>query len=328
MQQFEPLTSEKVASARSVSEVNEGLETQQQVRRATSTTNSTPSDTKAKLRSVQLVLQPVVAWVCLMATAKATGQFEFDYRYPAQSQILLTVVPQLILLFVGLRLRNPRLAFIAGLIFAVITAMISLTLANGSIGYASAILMPFVAAGSAAMANRPEMRKRFIPGMLAWLGAITGFIAMSSGVRSVTPGVSVAEAPMTMTAPVSLPPVTFRSENSSTMTIGNQDYNSKMVLESLEGKGAIFPAERAFEKGMSLKSPDGTTQVNIDSDGILQWKHGNELVDIVDTSEVPISAVSMNADGNMLVFKQAGLYMVFTPSKGARGQGESRCDQS
>ncbi|MEY3601708.1 MAG: hypothetical protein RL169_952, partial [Armatimonadota bacterium] len=110
MQQFEPLTSEKVASARSVSEVNEGLETQQQVRRATSTTNSTPSDTKAKLRSVQLVLQPVVAWVCLMATAKATGQFEFDYRYPAQSQILLTVVPQLILLFVGLRLRNPRLA--------------------------------------------------------------------------------------------------------------------------------------------------------------------------------------------------------------------------
>lgn len=322
MQQFEPLTSEKVASARSVSEVNEGLETQQQVRRATSTTNSTSSDTKAKLRSVQLILQPVVAWVCLMATAKATGQFEFDYRYPAQSQILLTVVPQLILLFVGLRLRNPRLAFIAGLVFAVITTMISLTLVNGSVGYASAILMPFVAAGSAAMANRPEMRKRFIPAMLAWLAAITGFIAVSSGVRSVTPGVSVAEAPMAMTAPVSLPPVTFRSENSSTMTIGNQDYDSKMVLESLEGKSAIFPAERAFEKGMSLKSPDGTTQVNIDSDGILQWKHGNELVDIVDTSEVPISAVSMNADGNMLIFKQAGLYMVFTPSKGARGLEE------
>jgi hypothetical protein len=322
MQQFEPLTSEKVASARSVSEDNQTVETQQQVQRGTSTTNSTPSYAKAKLRTVQLVLQPVIAWVCLMATAKATGQFEFAYRYPAQAQILLAVVPQLILLFVGLRLRNPRLAFAAGLLFAVITAMISMTLASSALGYLSAALMPFVAAGSAAMANRPELRKRFIPAMLAWLAAITGIIAISSGVRSVTPSVSVAEAPNTMTAPVALPPVAFRSESSTTMTIGNQDYNSKMVLESLEGKSAIFPAERAFENGMSLKSPDGTTQVNIDSDGILQWKHGNELVDIVDTSEVPISAVSMNADGNMLVFKQAGMYMVFTPSKGARGLEE------
>ena len=322
MQQFEPLTSEKVASARSVSETSQGVETQQQVRRATSTTNTTSSDAMAKLRSVQLILQPVVAWVCLMATAKATGQFEFDYRYPAQSQILLAVVPQLILLFVGLRLRNPRLAFIAGLIFAAITAMISLTLVNGSIGYASAILMPFVAAGSAAMANRPQVRKRYITGMLAWLAGLTCIIAASSGTRSVTPGVSVSEAPMTMTAPAALPPLNFRSENIGTLTIGNQDYSHKMVLESLKAESAIFPAERAFEKGMTLKSPDGTTQVNIDSDGILQWKHGNQLVDIVDTSEVPISAVSMNADGNMLVFKQAGLYMVFTPSKGARGLEE------
>jgi hypothetical protein len=322
MQQFEPLTSEKVASARSVSEANQTVETQQQVQRGTSTTNSTPSNAKAKLRTVQLVLQPVVAWVCLMATAKATGQFEFAYRYPAQAQILLAVVPQLILLFVGLRLRNPRLAFAAGLLFAVITAMISMTLASSALGYISAALMPFVAAGSAAMANRPELRKRLIPAMLAWLAAITGIIAISSGVRSVTPSVSVAEAPMSMTAPVALPPVAFRSESSTTMTIGKQDYSTKMILESLEGKSAIFPAERAFEKGMSLKSPDGTTQVNIDSDGILQWKHGNELVDIVDTSEVPISAVSMNADGNMLVFKQAGMYMVFTPSKGARGLEE------
>jgi hypothetical protein len=257
-----------------------------------------------------------------MATAKATGQFEFAYRYPAQAQILLAVVPQLILLFVGLRLRNPRLAFAAGLLFAAITLMISLSSGITGLGFVSAALMPFVAAGSAAMANRPELRKRLIPAMLAWLAAITGIIAISSGVRSVTPGVSVAEAPMSMTAPVTLPPVAFRSESSTTMTIGNQDYNSKMVLESLEGKSAIFPAERDFEKGMSLKSPDGTTQVNIDSDGILQWKHGNELVDIVDTSEVPISAVSMNADGNMLVFKQAGMYMVFTPSKGARGLEE------
>jgi hypothetical protein len=322
MQQFEPLTSEKVASARSVSETNQGVEMQQQVQRATSSTTSPRPDAKAKLRSVQLILQPVVAWVCLMATAKATGQFAFDYRYPAQSQILLAVVPQLILLFVGLRLRNPRLAFIAGLIFAVITAMISLTLVNGSIGYASAILMPFVAAGSAVMANRPEIRKRFIPVMLTWLAAITGFIAVSSGVRSVSPAVSVAEAPMSMTAPASLPPVNFRSENSGVLTIDNQDYSHKMVLESLKADSAIFPAERAFEKGMTLKSPDGTTQVNIDSDGILQWKHGNQLVDIVDTSEVPIYALSMNADGNMLVFKQAGMYMVFTPSKGARGLEE------
>ena len=118
MQQFEPLTSEKVASARSVSETNSVMDTQTQVQRATSTTHSTPSDAKAKLRTVQLVLQPVVAWVCLMATAKATGQFDFAYRYPAQAQILLAVVPQLILLFVGLRLRNPRLAFVAGLLFA------------------------------------------------------------------------------------------------------------------------------------------------------------------------------------------------------------------
>jgi hypothetical protein len=322
MQQFEPLTREKVASARSVSEANQTVETQQQVQRGTSTTNPTPSDAKAKLRTVQLVLQPVVAWVCLMATAKATGQFEYAYRYPAQAQILLAVVPQLILLFVGLRLRNPRLAFAAGLLFAAITLMISLSSGITGLGYISAALMPFVAAGSAAMANRPELRKRLIPAMLAWLAAITGIIAVSSGVRSVTPSVSVAEEPMSMTAPVTLPPVAFRSESSTMMTIGNQDYNSKMVLESLEGKSAIFPAERAFEKGMSLKSPDGTTQVNIDSDGILQWKHGNELVDIVDTSEVPISAVSMNADGNMLVFKQAGMYMVFTPSKGARGLEE------
>ena len=322
MQQFEPLTSEKVASARSVSEANQSVETQQQVPRATSTTNSTQMDAKAKLRTVQLVLQPVIAWVCLMATAKATGQFEFVYRYPAQAQILLAVVPQLILLFVGLRLRNPRLAFVAGLLFAVITAMISLTLANGTLGYIAAAMMPFVAAGSAAIANRPEVRKRYIPAMIAWLASLTCIIAASSGIRNVTPGVSVVEAPQVMTAPVPLPPVAFRSENSSKMTIANQDYNSKMVLESLEGKSAIFPAERAFEKGMSLKSPDGTTQVNIDSDGILQWKHGNQLVDIVDTSEVPISTVSMNADGNMLVFKQAGMYMVFTPSKGARGLEE------
>ncbi|MFM7188101.1 MAG: hypothetical protein ACKO14_09830, partial [Armatimonadota bacterium] len=275
-----------------------------------------------RLRAAQLVLQPVVAWVCLMATAKATGQFEFDYRFPAQAQILLAVVPQLILMFVGLRLRNPRLAFIAGLVFAVIAAMISMTLVNGSIGYASAILMPFVAAGSAAMANRTALRKRFIPVILAWLAAITGFIAVSSGVRSVTPDVSVAEPPMAITSPVGLPPVTFRSENSGTLTIGNQDYSHKMVLESLKEDSAIFHAERAFERGMTLKSPDGTTQINIDSDGILQWKHGNQLVDIVDTSEVPISAVSMSSDGNMLVFKQAGMYMVFTPSKGARGLEE------
>jgi hypothetical protein len=127
---------------------------------------------------------------------------------------------------------------------------------------------------------------------------------------------------MTMTAPVTSLPVAFRSENTGTLTVGSQDYRHKMVLESLEGKSAIFPAERAFDKGMTLKSADGTTQVNIDSDGILQWKHGNQLVDIVDTSEVPISAVSMNTDGNMLVFKQAGMYMVFTPSKGARGLEE------
>lgn len=322
MQQFEPLTSEKVASARSVSETNQVMDTQTQVQRATSTTNSTPLDAKAKLRTVQLVLQPVVAWVCLLATAKATGQFDFAYRYPAQAQILLAVVPQLILLFVGLRLRNPRLAFAAGLLFAAITLLISLSSGFSGLGLVSAALMPFVAAGSAAMANRPELRKRFIPAMLAWIAAITGIIAVSSGVRSVTPSVSVVEAPMIMTAPTVLPPVAFRSENSTTLTIGKQDYNSKMVIESLEGKSAIFPAERAFDKGMTLKSADGTTQVNIDSDGILQWKHGNQLVDIVDTSEVPISAVSMNADGNMLVFKQAGMYMVFTPSKGARGLEE------
>jgi len=322
MQQFEPLTKEKVASVRSVSETNQTLETQTQVQSGTSTTNSTSSDAKAKLRDAQLVLQPVVAWVCLMATAKATGQFDFDYRYPAQAQILLAVVPQLILLFVGLRLRNPRLAFAAGLLFAAITLLISLSSGISGLGFISAALMPFVAAGSAAMANRPEMRKRFIPVMLAWLAAITGIIAVSSGVRSVTPGVSVAEVPMTMTAPVTSLPVAFRSENTGTLTVGSQDYRHKMVLESLEGKSAIFPAERAFDKGMTLKSADGTTQVNIDSDGILQWKHGNQLVDIVDTSEVPISAVSMNTDGNMLVFKQAGMYMVFTPSKGARGLEE------
>ena len=322
MQQFEPLTSEKVASARSVSETNNVMDTQTQVQRATSTTNSTPPDAKAKLRTVQLVLQPVVAWVCLLATAKATGQFDFAYRYPAQAQILLAVVPQLILLFVGLRLRNPRLAFVAGLLFAAITLLISLSSGITGLGFISAALMPFVAAGSAAMANRLDLRKRFIPVMLAWIAAITGIIAVSSGVRSVTPPVSVAEAPMTMTAPVTSLPVAFRSENTGTLTIGDQDYQHKMVLESLEGKSAIFPAERAFDKGMTLKSADGTTQINIDSDGILQWKHGNQLVDIVDTSEVPISAVSMNADGNMLVFKQAGMYMVFTPSKGARGLEE------
>ena len=320
MQQFEPLTSEKVASARSVSETNNVMDTQTQVQRATSTTNSTPPDAKAKLRTVQLVLQPVVAWVCLMATAKATGQFDFAYRYPAQAQILLAVVPQLILLFVGLRLRNPRLAFVAGLLFAAITLLISLSSGITGLGFISAALMPFVAAGSAAMANRLDLRKRFIPVMLAWIAAITGIIAVSSGVRSVTPPFS--EAPMAMTAPVTSLPVAFRSENTGTLTIGDQDYQHKMVLESLEGKSAIFPAERAFDKGMTLKSADGTTQINIDSDGILQWKHGNQLVDIVDTSEVPISAVSMNADGNMLVFKQAGMYMVFTPSKGARGLEE------
>ncbi len=322
MQQFEPLTSKKVASARSVSETNQVMDTQTQVQRATSTTNSTPLDAKAKLRTVQLLLQPVVAWVCLLATAKATGQFDFAYRYPAQAQILLAVVPQLILLFVGLRLRNPRLAFVAGLLFAAITLLISLSSGITGLGFVSAALMPFVAAGSAAMANRPDLRKRFIPAMLAWIAAITGIIAVSSGVRSVTPPVSVAEAPMAMTAPATSLPVAFRSENTGTLTIGDQDYQHKMVLESLEGKSAIFPAERAFDKGMTLKSADGTTQINIDSDGILQWKHGNQLVDIVDTSEVPISAVSMNADGNMLVFKQAGMYMVFTPSKGARGLEE------
>lgn len=322
MQQFEPLSSEKIASARSLPEANQSVKNQDQVLHAGSSTTSLRSDAKAKLRSVQLMLQPVVAWVCLMATAKATGQFEFDYRYPAQAQILLAVVPQLILIFVGLRLRNPRLAMIAGLVFSVITAMISLTLVNGTIGIASAALMPLVAAGSAAMANRPELRRRWIPAMLAWLAAMTGVIAVSSGIVSVKPGVSVAEGPMTMTAPAAISPVTFRSENTGTLTIGNQDYSHKMVLESLKAESAIFPAERAFEKGMTLKSPDGTTQVNIDSDGILQWKHGNQLVDIVDTSEVPISAVSMNADGNMLVFKQAGMYMVFTPSKGARGLEE------
>jgi len=322
MQQFEPLTKEKVASVRSVSETIQTLETQQQVQRGTSTTNSTPSDAKAKLRTVQLVLQPVIAWICLIATAKATGQFEFVYRYPAQAQILLTVVPQLILLFVGLRLRNPRLAFVAGLIFAVITAMISLTLANGTLGLVTAALMPFVAAGSAVIANRPDIRKRFVPVMVAWLTALTCIVASAAGIRNVSRAHTVPEAPMTMTAPVTSLPVAFRSENIGTLTVGSQDYRHKMVLESLEGKSAIFPAERAFDKGMTLKSADGTTQVNIDSDGILQWKHGNELVDIVDTSEVPISAVSMNADGNMLVFKQAGMYMVFTPSKGARGLEE------
>ena len=223
MQQFEPLTTEKVASARSVSETNNVMDTQTQVQRATSTTHSTPSDAKVNLRTVQLVLQPVVAWICLMATAKATGQFDFAYRYPAQAQILLAVVPHLILLFVGLRLRNPRLAFVAGLLFATIT-LLSFSSGFTGLGFVSAVLMPFVAAGSAAMANRPEMRKRLIPVMLIWLASITGVIAISSGVRSVTPGVSVAEAPMAMTAPIANPPVAFRSENSSTMTIGNRSF--------------------------------------------------------------------------------------------------------
>lgn len=324
MQQFEPLTSNKVASARSVSETNQTLDSQTQVQSVPLGLTTTKGDSKAKLRAMQLILQPVVAWVCLLATAKATGQFEFAYRYPAQAQIMLTVVPQLILLFVGLRLRNPRLAFIAGLMFAVITAMISLTLVNGTLGFVAAALMPFVAAASAAIANRPDIRKRYMSAMVGALGGFAAIIAATSGVVSEThgTGVSVAEAPPALTAPVALPPVQFRSESSTTMTIGNQDYNSKMVLESLEGKSAIFPAERDFEKGMTLKSADGSTQLNIDSDGILQWKHGNQLVDVVDTSEVPISAVSMNADGNMLVFKQAGMYMVFTPSKGARGLEE------
>jgi len=322
MQQFEPLTKEKVASVRSVSETNQTLETQTQVQSVPLGLTIPKGDSKANLRALQLILQPVVAWVCLLATAKATGQFDFVYRYPAQAQILLTVVPQLILLFVGLRLRNPRLAFIAGLIFAVITAMISLTLANGTLGLVTAALMPFVAAGSAVIANRPDIRKRFVPVMVAWLTALTCIVASAAGIRNVTPDLTVPEAPMTMTAPVTSLPVAFRSENTGTLTVGSQDYRHKMVLESLEGKSAIFPAERAFDKGMTLKSADGTTQVNIDSDGILQWKHGNQLVDIVDTSEVPISAVSMNTDGNMLVFKQAGMYMVFTPSKGARGLEE------
>ena len=324
MQQFEPLTSNKVASARSVSETNEALDSQTQVQSVPLGLTTTKGDSKAKLRAMQLILQPVVAWVCLLATAKATGQFEFAYRYPAQAQIMLTVVPQLILLFVGLRLRNPRLAFIAGLMFAVITAMISMTLVNGTLGFVAAALMPFVAAASAAIANRPDIGKRYISAMLGGLGGFAAMIAATSGVVNVNhgTGVSVAEAPPALTATTALPPVAFRSESSTTMTIGNQDYNSKMVLESLEGKSAIFPAERDFEKGMTLKSADGTTQLNIDSDGILQWKHGNQLVDVVDTSEVPISAVSMNADGNMLVFKQAGMYMVFTPSKGARGLEE------
>jgi hypothetical protein len=182
--------------------------------------------------------------------------------------------------------------------------------------------MPFVAAGSAAIANRPDIRKRFVPVMVAWLTALTCIVASVAGIRNVTPDLTVPEVPMAMTAPSAVLPVTFRSENSSTLTIGNENYNSKMVIESLTANNGIFPAERAFNRGMTLKSPDGTTQVNIDSDGILQWKHGNQLVDIVDTSEVPISAVSMNADGNMLVFKQAGMYMVFTPSKGARGLEE------
>ncbi len=322
MQQFEPLTKEKLVSSRPVTRDNQSVETQQQVQRARASSSLSSSDPKARLRTVQLIVQPVIAWVCLLATAKATGQFEFDYRYPAQAQILLTVVPQLILLFVGLRVRNPRLAFIAGLIFSVITGLISLTLANGSLGLASALMMPFVAAGSAAMAKRTDIQKRYIPAMLAWLAAITGFIAVSSGVRNVSPGVAVAETPMTASAPLGAMPTNFRSENTGTLTIGSDNYTHKMVVESLSAGNGIFPAERAFEKGMTLKSPDGTTQVNIDSDGILQWKHGNQLVDIVDTSEVPISAVSMNADGNMLVFKQAGLYMVFTPSKGARGLEE------
>jgi hypothetical protein len=322
MQQFEPLTKEKVASVRSVSETNQTLETQTQVQSVHVGMTMPKGDSKAKLRALQLILQPVVAWVCLLATAKATGQFDFVYRYPAQAQILITVVPQLILLFVGLRLRNPRLAFIAGLIFAVITALISLTLANGTLGLVTAALMPFVAAGSAAIANRPDIRKRFVPVMVAWLTALTCIVASVAGIRNVTPDLTVPEVPMAMTAPSAVLPVTFRSENSSTLTIGNENYNSKMVIESLTANNGIFPAERAFNRGMTLKSPDGTTQVNIDSDGILQWKHGNQLVDIVDTSEVPISAVSMNADGNMLVFKQAGMYMVFTPSKGARGLEE------
>ncbi len=320
MQQFEPQTREKIASTRSFSSTNQSSESQVQVQGATASLTNSKGDSKAKLRALQLMLQPVVAWVCLIATAKATGQFEFVYRYPAQAQILLTVIPQLLLLFVGLRLRSPRLAFLAGLLFAVITAMISMTLVNGTLGFVAAAMMPFVAAGSAMIANRPETRKRYMTAMFAWLGALTGFIVATSGVRSVEHG--IADVPVTMTAPVALPPVQFRTETSSNLSIGGQSYDYKMVLESLGSGAGIFPAERAFESGTKVKSPDGTTEVSIDNDGILQWKHGNEVVDIVDTSGAQISAVSMNADGNMLVFKQAGSYMVFTPSKGARGLEE------
>ncbi|MFM2223242.1 MAG: hypothetical protein RLZZ78_1499, partial [Armatimonadota bacterium] len=75
MQQFEPLTSNKVASARSVSETNEALDSQTQVQSVPLGLTTTKGDSKAKLRAMQLILQPVVAWVCLLATAKATGQF-------------------------------------------------------------------------------------------------------------------------------------------------------------------------------------------------------------------------------------------------------------
>ncbi|MFM2413106.1 MAG: hypothetical protein RJB05_282, partial [Armatimonadota bacterium] len=61
MQQFEPLTKEKVASVRSVSESNQTLETQTQVQSVPLGLTIPKGDSKANLRALQLILQPVVA---------------------------------------------------------------------------------------------------------------------------------------------------------------------------------------------------------------------------------------------------------------------------
>lgn len=286
----------------------------------TSSSNSTLHNTVSpkgqtnlpRLRLIQIIFQPVIAWMTLLMTAEATGQFSRNYAYPLQAAILLYGIPLLILALVGSRLKKVSLALVAGLLFAIQAIIFSMMHPVGPITTTLffAMMMPLTAALSATART------------IRWPHTRLPSRGMAIGNSLfITVGVILATMPM-LIVPRNAPSLirydgletSLVDAAKRTLLVNDLPYTASLRMEPVMLEQPAAPT--VFETGNVLTSLDGSTSVLLSETNVLSWKQGAKRLDITNG---PISDLSMNGDGNMLVFRQNDKVMVFTPSKGARG---------
>lgn len=271
--------------------------------------------TPPRLRLIQIIVQPVIAWMTLLLTAEATGQFSRNYAYPLQTAVLLHGIPLLILALVGIRLKRVSLALVAGLLFATAFIIFSMMHPIGPISTTLffAMMMPLTAA-LAATATRIRWPYTRLP--LAVMGTGLGIACSVAGLtlgfvqtqRAQVVPVTVQREPFNGLAPA----VIDTAER--TLLVNDLPYIASLRMDPVTLEQPTVP--NVFETGNNLTSLDGSTTVVLSGTNVLSWRQGEKMLDIVTG---PISDLSMNSDGNMLVFRQNDKVMVFTPSMGARG---------